>query len=60
MRLADETTGCCGSALNLDHVALARRDRIGPTIVMLDPARWPEAERVLLIACGFVEPPTLR
>ncbi len=42
-------------ALNFDHVALARRDRIGPAITTLDSARWPEAERVLLIACGFAE-----
>ena len=34
-------------ALNFDHIALARRDRIGPTIAMLEPARWPEAERAL-------------
>jgi mRNA interferase MazF len=43
-------------ALNFDHVALARRDRVGATIATLDPARWPEAERALLIACGFAEP----
>ena len=47
-------------ALNFDHVALARRDRIGPAITTLDPARWPEAERALLIACGFAEATTER
>jgi mRNA interferase MazF len=43
-------------ALNFDHVALARRDRVGPAIATLNPTRWPEAERALLIACGFTEP----
>ena len=43
-------------ALNFDHVALARRDRIGSVITNFAPARWAEAERALLIACGFVEP----
>ena len=43
-------------ALNFDHVALARRDRIGSVVTNLPSARWAEAERALLIACGFVEP----
>jgi mRNA interferase MazF len=43
-------------ALNFDHVALARRDRIGATIASLSPDRWSEVERALLIACGFAEP----
>src|SRR5258708_5545149 len=43
-------------ALNFDHVALARRDRLGATITRLPSPRWPEAERALLIACGFAEP----
>jgi mRNA interferase MazF len=42
-------------ALNFDHIALARRDRIGAMITRLDPGRYAEAERALLIACGFVE-----
>jgi mRNA interferase MazF len=41
--------------LNFDHVALARRDRIGSAITTLNADRWPEAERALLIACGFAE-----
>jgi mRNA interferase MazF len=45
-------------ALNFDHVSLARRDRLGAVIARLDPARWPEAERALLVACGFAEPTT--
>jgi mRNA interferase MazF len=45
-------------ALNFDHVSLARRDRLGAVIARLDAARWPEAERALLIACGFAEPTT--
>jgi mRNA interferase MazF len=43
-------------ALNFDHIALAQSTRIGPVITTLAAARWPEAERALLIACGF-EPP---
>jgi len=43
------------SALNLDHVALAQRDRIGPVICTLPDARWPEVREALLIACGFEE-----
>lgn len=40
-------------ALNLDHVALAQRSRIGPSLTVLPAARWPEVERALLVACGF-------
>lgn len=40
-------------ALNLDHVALAQRDRIGPLITALQSARWPEVRSALLVACGF-------
>jgi len=40
-------------ALNFDHVSLAQRSRLGVSIATLPPARWPEVERALLIACGF-------
>lgn len=40
-------------ALNLDHVSLARKERIGATITNLEERRWPEVERALNIACGF-------
>lgn len=40
-------------AINLDHVSLARRPRIGALIDTLRDARWPDVERALLIACGF-------
>jgi len=40
-------------ALNLDHIALAQRTRIGSTITMLPEQRWEEVGRALLIACGF-------
>lgn len=40
-------------ALNFDHISLARRDRLGSTIASLNPTRWPEVRRALLIACGF-------
>jgi mRNA interferase MazF len=40
-------------ALNFDHVSLAQRSRLGASIAVLPPARRPEVERALLIACGF-------
>lgn len=40
-------------ALNFDHVSLARKERLGATIVALAESRWSEVERALLIACGF-------
>ena len=43
-------------ALNLDHVALAHRSRLGAVIANLPSARWLEVFRALAIACGF-EPP---
>ncbi|MBI5517785.1 MAG: type II toxin-antitoxin system PemK/MazF family toxin [Deltaproteobacteria bacterium] len=43
------------SALNFDHVALARRDRLGSVICDLSPARWGEVRAALLSACGFAE-----
>jgi mRNA interferase MazF len=43
-------------ALNLDHISLAQRDRIGSVICNLPESRWAEVERALVIACGFVSP----
>lgn len=40
-------------ALNLDHLSLAQRDRIGPRICTLPESRWPEVMHALLAACGF-------
>lgn len=40
-------------ALNLDHVSLAQRGRLGATITALPAARWPEVELALNVACGF-------
>ena len=40
-------------ALNCDHVSLAQRDRIGPTLCVLSETRWPEVRRARLVACGF-------
>lgn len=40
-------------ALNFDHVSLAQRGRIGSLICSLSDARWPEARRALMAACGF-------
>ncbi|MDX2053646.1 MAG: type II toxin-antitoxin system PemK/MazF family toxin [Polyangiaceae bacterium] len=40
-------------ALNFDHVALARRDRMGPLITTLSESRWPAVRSALLVACGF-------
>lgn len=42
-------------ALNFDHVSLAQRERIGPRLSVLPEARWPDARRALLHACGFSE-----
>ena len=41
------------SALNLDHVSLAQRDRLGPLLCHLPEERWPEVRDALLVACGF-------
>ncbi len=40
-------------AINLDHVSLARKERLGAVVATLPEARWPEVERALLVACGF-------
>ncbi len=40
-------------AINLDHVSLARRPRLGAVLATLGEDRWPEVERALLVACGF-------
>jgi len=40
-------------ALNFDHVTLIQRSRIGAVITEWPPARWPEIEQALLVACGF-------
>lgn len=40
-------------ALNFDHVALAHRSKIGALITPLPERLWPDAERALLMACGF-------
>lgn len=41
-------------ALNFDHVALARKERVSALVTTLKDERWPEVERALLVACGFV------
>ena len=43
------------SALNLDHIALAQRDRIGAVICSLSQGRWHEVRTALLSACGFAD-----
>ncbi len=43
-------------ALNFDHVSLAQRSRLGPTMTILPATRWPEVEVALLVACGFAPP----
>ena len=40
-------------ALNLDHVSLAQRSRLGAMMATLPAGRWLEVERALLLACGF-------
>ena len=44
-------------ALNLDHVSLAQRSRLGSVLCSLPEPRWDEVRRALLIACGFGEEP---
>ena len=41
------------SAVNLDHVSLAQRNRVGAVLCTLPESRWPEVRRALLVACGF-------
>ena len=40
-------------ALNLDHVGIAQRARVGAWIATLPERLWPDVERALLSACGF-------
>jgi mRNA interferase MazF len=39
---------------NLAHVTLAHRAKLGALIGIFDAARWPEVERALLVATGFL------
>jgi mRNA interferase MazF len=43
-------------ALNLDHISLAQRDRIGALICTLPEKRWADLLQALLTACGFAVP----
>jgi len=43
-------------ALNLDHISLAQRDRIGNVICNLPESLWSEVQRALMTACGFGSP----
>jgi mRNA interferase MazF len=40
-------------ALNLDHVGIVHRSRLGALVATLPEHRWPEVEQALLVACGF-------
>jgi len=40
-------------ALNLDHLGIVHRSRLGSLLAALPDSRWPEVERALLAACGF-------
>ena len=42
-------------ALNLDHVGIVHRSRLGALMATLPEQRWPEVERALLAACGVGE-----
>jgi mRNA interferase MazF len=42
-------------ALNLDHVGIVHRSRLGALVTTFPEHRWPEIERALLVACGFAE-----
>jgi len=43
-------------ALNLDHLGIAQRSRLGALITTLPEQRGEEVERALLAACGFKVP----
>ncbi len=43
-------------ALNFDHVSLARKERLGPTLASLNQNRWIDVEQALLIVCGLPRP----
>ena len=40
-------------ALNLDHIGIVHRSRLGALVATLSEPRWPEVEQALLVACGF-------
>jgi mRNA interferase MazF len=40
-------------ALNLDHISLAQKDRVGAVLCSFPEARWREVRTALLTACGF-------
>lgn len=42
-------------ALNLDHISLAQRSRIGSVLCEFPAERWEEVREALLAACGFIE-----
>lgn len=42
-------------ALNADHLASARVERMGAVIAHLPDGRWPEVEVAVRIACGFLQ-----
>ena len=44
------------SALNLDHLGIVQRGRLGPVLCVLRDSRWPEVEHALRVACGFIAP----
>jgi mRNA interferase MazF len=51
LSLEDGMPAAC--ALNLDHLGIVRRSRLGAVVAMLPEQRWPEVQRALLAACGF-------
>ncbi|MBM4344072.1 MAG: type II toxin-antitoxin system PemK/MazF family toxin [Deltaproteobacteria bacterium] len=40
-------------ALNADHLAAARLDRLGGVLAVLPEPRWPEVDMAVRVACGF-------
>ena len=39
--------------LNLDHIGIVLRSRLGGLVATLPEHRWSEVEKALLTACGF-------
>lgn len=52
---ADGMPTTCG--LNADHLANAKRERMGAVLAQLPVARRPEVERAVRLACGFDDDP---
>ena len=51
--LGEEDGMLADCALNFDHLSSVQREQLGARIGFLSDAKWEEARRALLAACGF-------